>query len=449
MVPPALLFGKKFRKALGFVREAERWSADRAREYQLRQLRNICSLAYAETTYYREAFDIAGLLPEELRCLDDLSAIPTISKDVVAEHLEEMCAVSPRSIRAEYGSTAGTSGTPLHFYMPADRSFTEYAYLTVGWERAGYTLGMPMAVIRGRVVEADGKGFRHEYDPLLRHHYYSCFHMTDDSMGRYLEHIARIGPCVLHAYPSSATSLACFIRRHTARSPSNIRAVLLESEILYPDQREMLEEVFGVRVFSSYGHSEKLVLAAHCEHSYDYHVWPTYGYFELLDDDDNPVRTRGLRGEIVGTGFINTVVPFIRYRTGDYATYVGERCEACGREHTVIGDIRGHRTQEVLVAEDGSEISWTALNMHDDTFMHVRQFQFHQDMPGRATLRIVPAEGFCEADRVRIVGNLGKKFDSRLEIEIRCVDAIDLTPRGKAIYVDQQIPQHEGKAWIR
>lgn len=61
----------------------------------------------------------------------------------------------------------------------------------------------------------------------------------------------------------------------------------------------------------------------------------------------------------------------------------------------------------------------------------------------------MPAEGFCEADRVRIVGNLGKKFDSRLEIEIRCVDAIDLTPRGKAIYVDQQIPQHEGKAWIR
>jgi phenylacetate-CoA ligase len=152
----------------------------------------------------------------------------------------------------------------------------------------------------------------------------------------------------------------------------------------------------------------------------------------------------GRRGEIVGTGFINTVVPFIRYRTGDYATYVGDHCEACGRQHTIIRDIRGHRTQEMLIAADGSEISWTALNMHDDTFLHVRQFQFRQDRPGRAVLRVVPADGFGDVDRQRIGQRLLTKLVGRIEFTIECTDRIRLSPRGKAVYVDQRIPTRPG-----
>jgi phenylacetate-CoA ligase len=203
----------------------------------------------------------------------------------------------------------------------------------------------------------------------------------------------------------------------------------------------MIEEVFGCRLFSCYGQSEKVVLAAGCEKSDDYHVWPTYGYFELLDEQGNPVTTPGRRGEIVGTGFINTVMPFIRYRTGDWAAYAGDHCPACGREHILIRDISGHRIQEVLVANDGSEISWTALNMHDDTFLNVRQFQFFQEKSGQAILRIVPAEGFAQQDAGKIQRNLGFKLDGRVTFTIELVKVIHLSERGKAIYVDQQVPR--------
>jgi phenylacetate-CoA ligase len=265
--------------------------------------------------------------------------------------------------------------------------------------------------------------------------------MTEENMRRYLRHMAGIGPCFLHAYPSSATALARFIQAERLARPSNLRGVLLESEILYPQQKRLLEEVLGVRVFSSYGHSEKLVLAAHCEHSSDYHVWPTYGYLELLDGQGDPVTTPGQRGEIVGTGFINTVMPFIRYRTGDFATYVGDRCDACGREHLILRDIQGHNIQEVLVTVNGSEISWTSMNMHDETFLHVRRFQFYQERPGRAVLKIVPAEGFGEKDTRRILTNLDTKLEGQVRLRIQLVGSIRSTERGKAIYVDQQIPR--------
>jgi phenylacetate-CoA ligase len=438
-VPPAWLLGSGFRGAYGLAKQADRWAREQATTYQLEQLKRICSLAGSQNEYHHRVFIASGFDPTEMKSLEDFRRLPLIDKNTVRRHLHEMCTLSPKSLYVDYVSTGGSGGEPLHFYLDAARSPVEYAHLVVSWRRIGYRLGMPLAVLRGRVVGEDRGGLRHEYDPILRHHYYSSFHMSDTMMGRYVEHIAGIGPCFLHVYPSTVASLARFLRRSGMNTPANIRGIIAESEIVYPEQRKMAEEVFGCRYFSCYGHSEKLVMAAECEFSTDYHVWPTYGYFELLDEQGKPVTTPGQRGEIVGTGFISKVMPFIRYRTGDYATYVGDRCEACGRQHTIIRDIRGHRTQETLVATNGSEIFWTALNMHDDTFLHVRQFQFYQDTPGRAVLRVVPADGFGDEDRLKIQQNLGRKLDGQVTFTVELVDAIPLTPRGKAVYVDQRI----------
>jgi phenylacetate-CoA ligase len=443
LVPLAWLLGNSFRKNLRFVRAAQCWPVERSGEYQFNRLREILALAHKRSRFYCRTFESIGFHPQDFESLHDMNRLPTIDKNIVIENLSDMCTRSAKDVDVDFGSTGGTSGAPLHFYLGADRSPVEYAYLTTSWGRVGYELGTPMAVLRGYTVRADRSGLHHQYDPILRHHYYSSFYMSDENMARYLKHIATIGPCFLHVYPSTVAALARFIVRSGEQAPENIQGIIAESETVYPEQRRMVEGVFGCRCFSCYGHSEKLVLAAGCEKSNDYHVWPTYGYFELLDERGNQVTTPGQRGEIVGTGFINTVMPFIRYRTGDWATYVADRCEACGRKHTIIRDIRGHRTQEVLVAADGSEISWTALNMHDDTFIRVRQFQFMQEKPGRAVLRIVPADGFCEKDAGRIHRNLDRKLDGQVTFTIELVDAIPLTARGKAIYVDQRIPQED------
>jgi phenylacetate-CoA ligase len=436
---PKWLLGKSFRKNCRFVDNTQYWPEEFFRAYQFNKLRGILKLAFEKSTFYRTIFDSVGFRPEDLRTPDDMKQIPTIDKHTVIENLPDMCTRDIRAIDVDYGSTGGTSGIPIGFYMNADRSPMEYSYLIMSWKRVGYKLGTPMAVLRGRTVARDKNGLYHEYDPILRHHYYSSFHMSDENMARYLEHITTIGECFLHVYPSSVAALARFIVRKGLDAPKNIKGIIAESEIVYPEQRQMVEEVFDCRYFSCYGHSEKLVLAAECEECSDYHVWPTYGYFELLDNQDNEVTAPGQSGEIVGTGFINTVMPFIRYRTGDWATYVGTYCQACGRRHPVIRDIRGHRIQEVLITADNSEISWTALNMHDDTYLNVHQFQFRQDKPGWAVLRIVPADGFDKSDEDRIKRNLDNKLEGQISFAIELVKEIPLSARGKAIYVDQRI----------
>ena len=185
--------------------------------------------------------------------------------------------------------------------------------------------------------------------------------------------------------------------------------------------------------------TEKVVAAAWCEHSRAYHVWPTYGYLELVDEAGKRITTPGVRGEIVGTGFINTAVPFIRYRTGDFATYAGDGCGQCGREHLLLTDISGRRPREWLIASDGTLIAWTALNMHDDTFRNVLRFQFEQQTPGRARLKVVPSPQFSEVDASRILRNLNRKLDGAVSLEIDLVDTIRLSDVGKTIYVDQRL----------
>jgi len=136
---------------------------------------------------------------------------------------------------------------------------------------------------------------------------------------------------------------------------------------------------------------------------------------------------------------INNITPFIRHRIGDFAVCVDDKCGECGRPHTIIRQIRGHRTQEVLIAAVGTSIPWAAVNMRDDTFDNVLQFQFHHDVPGQATLKLRVAPNFSESDMNRIRQNIAHKLAGRLNFSTKIITTIDLTKAGKSVFVDQRI----------
>jgi phenylacetate-CoA ligase len=443
VAPPALLLGGRFRRWRRLVADADRWSADEVRRHQLQQLRSVLQLAGERSSYYRASFRSAGFDAALPNGVADLQKLPLIDKRTINEHADELLVVPRSSPGIDSVSTGGSSGEPLRFLIGAGRSAIEFAHLVSCWARVGYGLTSAQAVFRGQLIAPDEGGLRHEFDPLLRRHYYSTFHMDDASVGRYLAHVRSIGPCYLHMYPSAMNVLVRYLKRNGLTPPSNVQGLLIGSENVYEQDRRAAEAAFGVRYFTWYGHSEKLVMAAECERSCDYHVLPTYGYCELVDEGGRPVSRPGERGEIVGTGFLNRVMPFVRYRTGDYATYAGDHCEECGRQHLLLKDVRGHRTQEMLVARDGSLIPWTAVNTHEDTFDRVRQFQFAQVEAGRATLRIVPSGRPDEIDVEKVRRDMLARLQGQLDFDVQIVPEIRLTDRGKSVFVDQRLDVDE------
>src|SRR5437016_5329444 len=83
---------------------------------------------------------------------------PPIDKETIRAHLNTMCAVPDGSSGVDYVATGGSSGEPLRFLAGSDRSAVEFAYLVASWERAGYRLGLPLAVLRGQVVRPRRNG---------------------------------------------------------------------------------------------------------------------------------------------------------------------------------------------------------------------------------------------------------------------------------------------------
>jgi phenylacetate-CoA ligase len=438
LLPSSLLLGRSFRRHLALLEASQHWDEDRIREYQTVRLRQLATHA-SRAPYWRRVFRDADLEPARLT-LDDLGKLPRLTREDVRQHGADMCTSSVERRDVDYVATSGSTGAPVAFYIGADRSPVEYSYLVAGWMRAGYELGTPLVVFRGRPIAPDRTGLRHEYDPVLRYHSYSVYHMADGDMARYVAHIRTLGPCYVLGYPSAIYALARHLHRTKTPAPPNIRGIFAESETFYETQRAFVEQVFGCRPWSAYGQTEKVVAAAECEGSSRLHVWPTYGICELVDEHGAPVTAPGRRGEIVGTSFLNSFMPFIRYRTGDYATLGARRCRSCGRNHLLLDHVRGHRLQEMLVACDGTLIPWTAVNMHDDTFAHVLRFQFRQHEPGVATLRIVPDRHFTILDQRRIAARLRHRLSERLQVRIELAGSVPLTPNGKAVYVDQRVP---------
>ncbi|WP_022940394.1 phenylacetate--CoA ligase family protein [Psychromonas hadalis] len=436
-IPLKYIIGKRFRETTNLISEADKWSREEVDNYQFIKVKEQILNAYQKCPAYKKLYDESGFDINSFNSIGDIQKLPLIDKAFVNKNIDDLLLVDKNSAGVDYVTTGGTSGVPLTFYINASRSQIEYAYLTDGWKRAGFNLGDTKAVLRGRVT-GNKSGVHQSYDPVFNEHYYSNFHMNDDDMRNYISHIKSLSDCFLHVYPSSIYQLARFAKKENI-SFDNVKAILAESENVYPEQRTFVESVFNCRYFSSYGHSEKLIAAAECEHSSDYHVWPTYGLLELLDENGLAITKKGQVGEIVGTGFINTVMPFIRYKTGDYAEYVGNYCDKCKRHHTVIKNILGHRVQEHLVAIDNSLIPWTAINMHDDTFDDVLQYQFYQDIPGIAVIKIKIGKDFVDENKQRIINNIGSKLQHRINVSVEIVDEIPLTERGKSIFVDQHI----------
>jgi len=414
-----------------FLQAADVWDRRQIEAYQLRQVSKIVSFAYENSRGYRELFDRYGASPDEIGSLEDFRKFPFVTKEMLRDNLEEFAVSMPGS---RYVTTGGSTGIPFGFYRNDDAFSKELASKAHQYHRIGWKEGQRQLVLRGLPIPGEDHV---EYRPEFNELRCSSYHLQDDAMELYRRYALEYEPQWVRCYPSSGYVFAKFLK-HSGRAFPRVKGVLCASENLYDFQKELLGEVFGGRVFSHYGHYELSALASFCEYEDTYHVLPQYGYVELIDSQGQPVTEPGRQGEIVATSFIMRATPFIRYRTQDVAVLKGWGCQACGRPYQIWERIEG-RLQEFIVTGSGRRISMTAVNMHDDTFDHIKQFQFHQRQMGRATLRYVPKPGCTAEDVQRIRARLLAKLGDDMELTMQAVEDIPLTARGKHRFLIQQL----------
>ncbi len=440
-IPSSIRYGKVFWETYNFLQESQRWSKEKLEEYQMQQLSKLLHHAYENVPYYRRVFDERGLKPEDIQDIDDLRKLPYLTRQIIQEELPNLVAQNHSRWKLQYNTTGGSTGIPLGFYQERGTArASERAFMLTQWNRVGFKIGDRSAVLRGNVVHSASKGKFWEYEPVDKSLILSSYHMTDESLPKYIETIRRFKPDFIQAYPSAITILARFMKENSTEPFPSIKVLLLGSENLYSWQRELLEDVFQCRVYSWYGHTEQAVLAGECEKSTYYHIFPEYGLVELIGNDNKPVTMEDGVGEIVATDLKNFAMPFIRYRTEDIGVYSAQTC-SCGRNYPLLKRIEG-RLQELIITKDKRLITLTALMFaqHFEAFSKVNEMQLLQHREGELVIKIVKTPGYSTKDEQEILSKIQSCVGDGLNINFDYVDNIPRTKSGKHRFLIQKLP---------
>jgi len=441
LIPPRIRYGNIFWETYGFLEKSQWWEKPQMEFYQLGQLNQLLTHAYAQVPYYREVFDERGLKPEDIKRLEDLEKLPFLTKEIIRERLPDLIALNFSKGEISALTTGGSTGFPLKFYRDEKKDKQrEKAFIRMLWKRAGFNLSDTRIILCGIVPESAKNGKFWQYAPSENALILSSYHMDGATLPVYVEKIRRFKPDFIHCYPSSITLLGSFMKQSKISPFPTVRALLCGSESLYPAQRRFLEEVFQCRVFNFYGHSEHAVLGGECEESNYCHLFPEYGITELIDFEGKRIEGEDQKGEIVATGFGNYVMPFIRYKTNDLGTFAEQICH-CGRKGPMVKQIDG-RLQDFFVSVQGNYLPLTGVadRVISMTTNNIFKAQFYQDRPGCVVLKIVRMPHYSGSDSVKIMDMLTKRYGELLTFKIEFVEDIPRTLAGKHNFLIQKLP---------
>lgn len=419
------------------LKESQAWDEQRHAEYQVARLRSILLHCAVNVPYYRGLLRKIGFDPAQVRDVSDLAAVPMLDKETVRSNAQALTADNIPKSRWNYYTTGGTMGAPLGLYGLKGGGWRERAFIEAMWQRVGFKPTRLRAMLKGAAVNTRT---HYTYNPVEHAFLFSNFHMRPDVVSTYASVMKKWRIPFLHTYPSAALDFARILKERGI-SPPHFEAIFIGSENLYPGQREAIEKFYGCRAFSWYGHSENTILAGECEVSNHYHIFPEYGLLEVIKPDGRLATEEGEQGEMVGTTLYNPVMPLLRYRTGDWAEIGPKNCP-CGRKYRLLSGTRGRWLQEMLIGRFHNRISMTALNMHTAIFDHVQQFQFYQREIGKAELRLIRKASYSDRDSALILQAFKEKIGDTIDLELKFVEELPRTERGKFRFVIQELP-HE------
>jgi len=323
------------------------------------------------------------------------------------------------------GRTSGTSGMPLKVYRSVDSVLWENAFIERQFRWAGYEPGMPRAYLRGDTVVPIDKSappywFHNRYNNQL---VLSSRHLREPCVDELIKELERFAPFLLQAYPSTAYELSLLLEKRGAFL--KIPYVFTASEPTYPHQRQLIEERLGARVMEYYGMAERVAYASECERG-NLHVNTDYSHVEIVDDDGKPTTGDGY---IVGTPFHNTVMPLVRYRVSDRTRWRAEGC-ACGRSYPLVEPVTG-KFEDTLYGARGQRISPSVVTFIFKSLDGIERSQVAQVGEGKWEIRVVPAAGYGQSQRQRLVQNVRELVDPDINVTIREVDDIARTSAHK------------------
>ncbi|MBP3384414.1 MAG: phenylacetate--CoA ligase [Firmicutes bacterium] len=415
--------------------------ADRSEieKIQLEKLKKVVAHAYENQMPYRKKMEAAGVKPEDIQTLADITKLPFVTKDDLAENYPTgMWAVDKHDIVRVHASS-GTTGKPkIAGYTRND--------LEMWGECVARCLAMAGADQDSVVQVAYGYGlFTGGLGAHIGAEKMGCMviPMSSGNTQKQLMFMQDMKTNILCCTPSYALTLA-EAAEHAGLKPENLHLTggVFGAEPWTEGMRWEIEKRLGLKAHDIYGLSEIMGpgVSASCDENAGMHIQDDYFYVEVLDPDTLEPVPDGEKGELVITTIGKEGMPMIRYRTRDICYITHEPC-ACGRTTTRMSRVFG-RTDDMLIIRGvnvfPSQVETVIARFENKLTMNYKLYVGREDNKDTFELAVELADGLA-IDDIKYVEALKADIDRELRSILGIGCKIRLLNPGT-------LPRSEGKA---
>ncbi len=332
------------------------------KRFQEELLRKQVAFLAAHSAYYQRVFEAEHIQPESIRTLEDLHRLPfTEKKDLQLYNRDFLCC--PREDIIDFVTTSGTLGDPVTFGC-TEKDLQRLAYN----ERKSFACA---GVGKGNVVQlmtTIDKRFMAgmAYFLGLRELGAGVIRVGNGIPELQWDTIKRLQPDTLMCVPSFILRLIEYAEaNHIDYRHSSVRRIIGIGEGLR--NQDLTLNILGQRIhslwpevslFATYSSTEMGATFSECEHGLGGHVHPELIIVEIIGEDGEEVPD-GQVGEVVVTTLGVEGMPLLRFRTGDMAAKLVDRCQ-CGRWSYRLTPLVGRKNN--MIKLKGTTIYPPAIN---------------------------------------------------------------------------------------
>lgn len=382
-------------------------------EIQSKRLVKMVDYVYHNTPFYRRKFQEMGLVPEDIRGIEDIGKLPFTDKLDLRDNYPFGLAAVPMSQIVRIHASSGTTGKPVVvLYTRKDlamwaesisRAFTAFGASKEDIFQISYGYGL----FTGGLGAHDG----------AQNIGASVIPISSGNTQKQITLMHDFGATVLCCTPSYAQFLGeAMNESEWRRDEFKLRIGAFGAEPWTENMRTKLEQTLGIKAYDIYGLSEVAGpgVGYECECQHGTHLNEDYYYPEIVNPETGEPLPEGTFGELCFTHLTKEGMPLLRYRTHDLTALHYEKCD-CGRTLVRMDRILG-RCDDMLIIRGvnvfPSQIEAVILTQpeFEPHFMLVVDRINNTDT---SELRVEVKEDYFTDDMATMVG-LQKKLESEL-----------------------------------
>ncbi|WP_339889654.1 phenylacetate--CoA ligase family protein [uncultured Flavobacterium sp.] len=313
-------------------------------DYVMAKRTKIVNFHLQNNSFYKKLVNISEI--------GNWNNLPVLTKKDLQQPLSERLSYgySPKTVFVN--KTSGSSGDPFVFAKDKECHALTWASIIYrfGWYGIDFNSSY-QARFYGIPLDFIGNKKERLKDFLSNRYRFSIFDLSDAFLEKVLSKFQKSKFDYINGYTSSIVLFAKFLQTKNIVLKDicpTLKVCLVTSEMLFEEDKTLMENQFGVPIVNEYGASE-LDLIAFENPKNEWQVNSETLFVEILDDNNQPVPN-GKEGKIVITSLYNKAHPFIRYEIGD----VGALDEKSTFKKPILKKLIG-RTNDVAILPSGKK----------------------------------------------------------------------------------------------